>query len=173
MQTRSTELDSPIGKLRLLARGDTLCALEFVDRRGGGALPKSAQRAAPRTASAATPLLAASHPVVRRLRAYFDGDIKALDDIVVEADGTEFQRRVWQVLRQVKPGAVISYGDLARRAGSPGAARAAGAACGSNPIAVVIPCHRAVGANGSLTGYGGGMERKRWLLRHEAGELKL
>ena len=173
MQTRSTELDSPIGKLRLVARGDKLCTLEFVDRRGGGALPKSAQRAAPRAASASTPLLAASHPLVRRLRAYFDGDIEALDDIVVEAEGTEFQRRVWQILRQVKPGAVISYGDLARRAGSPGAARAAGAACGSNPIAVVIPCHRAVGANGSLTGYGGGMERKRWLLRHEAGELKL
>ena len=173
MQTRSTELDSPIGKLRLVARGETLCALEFVDRRGGGALPKTAGRRAPQTLAASTAHLGASHPVVRRLRAYFQGDIAALEDIAVEAEGTEFQRRVWQVLRQVKPGAVISYGDLARRAGSPGAARAAGAACGSNPIAVVIPCHRAVGANGSLTGYGGGMERKRWLLRHETSGLGL
>ena len=160
METRSAELESPIGKLHLVARGDALCALEFAGRRGSPA---------PRPA----PPLGTSHPLLRRLRAYFAGDIAALDDIAVEPRGTEFQRRVWQALRRVKPGTTISYGELARRAGKPGAARAVGAACGSNPIAIVIPCHRVVGADGSLTGYGGGMARKRWLLRHETGGFRL
>ncbi len=81
--------------------------------------------------------------------------------------GTPFQLRVWAELRRIPFGQLTSYGELARRLGNPGAARAVGAANGRNPISIVVPCHRVVGANGSLTGFGGGIERKRWLLEHE------
>ena len=154
MQTVSTAMESPIGRLQLVTRGDTLCALEFADQRRGGKDTAASAKAAA--------------PLVRRLRAYFDGDLQALNGIAVEPEGTAFERRVWRALLQVRPGQTVTYGELARRAGAAGAARAVGGACGRNPIAVVIPCHRVVGADGSLTGYGGGIERKRWLLRHEA-----
>ncbi|TMA44133.1 MAG: methylated-DNA--[protein]-cysteine S-methyltransferase, partial [Deltaproteobacteria bacterium] len=87
--------------------------------------------------------------------------------IRVDPGGTEFQRRVWGALRKVPPGRTVSYGELARAVGAPGAARAVGAANGSNPVGIVIPCHRVIGADGSLTGYAGGVERKEWLLGHE------
>jgi methylated-DNA-[protein]-cysteine S-methyltransferase len=102
------------------------------------------------------------------LRAYFDGQLSAIDDLVTDGDGTEFQRRVWLALRQIPAGSTCSYGELARRVGAPKASRAVGAANGANPIGVVVPCHRVIGSNGTLTGYGGGLERKRWLLAHEA-----
>jgi methylated-DNA-[protein]-cysteine S-methyltransferase len=101
------------------------------------------------------------------LARYFDGDLHAIDDLPVKTAGTEFQRTVWRALRQIPCGTTISYGELARRIGRPDAVRAVGLANGANPIGVVVPCHRVIGANGSLTGYGGGMERKRWLLDHE------
>ena len=101
------------------------------------------------------------------LAAYFDGDIHALDSLPVATEGTEFQKRVWQTLRAIPAGQTISYGELAMRLGKPAAVRAVGLANGANPIGVVSPCHRVIGANGSLTGYGGGLERKRWLLNHE------
>ena len=102
-----------------------------------------------------------------KVRAYLDGDLAALDEIPVETGGTPFQRQVWQALREVGPGTTSTYGELARRLGRPTAARAVGAANGRNPVALVVPCHRIVGANGALTGYAGGVERKRWLLKHE------
>ena len=105
--------------------------------------------------------------LLRTLTAYFDGDIGALDDIVCEMAGTPFQRSVWKALRKIPGGRTTSYGALARRIGRPAAMRAVGAANGANPIAIVVPCHRVIGANGSLTGYGGGLDRKRWLLKHE------
>ncbi len=83
-------------------------------------------------------------------------------------NGTEFQRRVWGELREIPLGETISYGELARRLGTPGASRAVGLANGRNPVSIVVPCHRVIGADGRLTGYGGGLERKAWLLRHEA-----
>jgi methylated-DNA-[protein]-cysteine S-methyltransferase len=101
------------------------------------------------------------------LRAYFAGDLHAIDALPAESAGTAFQREVWRALRQVPCGTTISYGELARRIGRPDAVRAVGLANGANPIGVVVPCHRVIGANGSLTGYGGGIERKRWLLDHE------
>ena len=101
------------------------------------------------------------------LRAYFEGDLKAIDGLPVIGDGTEFQRSVWRALREIACGETISYGELARRIGNPRAVRAVGLANGANPIGVVVPCHRVIGANGSLTGFGGGIERKRWLLAHE------
>lgn len=109
------------------------------------------------------------------LEAYFGGDQSALARIpwslegAVAADG--FQARVWKALAQIPAGLTISYGEMARRAGEPGAAQAAGVALNRNPIAVVLPCHRVVGADGAMVGFGGGLERKTWLLRHEGALL--
>ena len=101
------------------------------------------------------------------VEAYFGGDLTALDGLVVKTGGTAFQRNVWAALRTIPAGETRSYGQLAAAIGSPKAVRAAGLANGQNPIAVIVPCHRVIGANGTLTGYAGGLERKRWLLAHE------
>lgn len=98
---------------------------------------------------------------------YFAGDLQALDGIETATAGTAFQREVWAALRQIPAGATESYGQLAARLGRPKAVRAVGLANGANPIGVVVPCHRVIGADKSLTGYGGGLPRKRWLLSHE------
>lgn len=105
--------------------------------------------------------------VIRALDDYFAGNYAALDRIKVATGGTPFQRDVWRALRKIRPGSTMSYGELAARIGRRGASRAVGAANGSNPIAIVVPCHRVIGADGSLTGFGGGLPRKRWLLEHE------
>lgn len=102
---------------------------------------------------------------------YFSGDFNALDRLPVFTEGSEFQRKVWSALREIRSGETRSYGELARRIRNPKAVRAVGLANGANPIAVVVPCHRVIGADGSLTGYGGGLERKRWLLAHERPSL--
>jgi methylated-DNA-[protein]-cysteine S-methyltransferase len=101
------------------------------------------------------------------LGAYFAGELAAIDTLPVATFGTEFQRTVWQALRQIPCGETLSYAALARRIGRKTAVRAVGLANGSNPISVVVPCHRVIGSDGSLTGYGGGIERKSWLLAHE------
>src|SRR5690606_33432318 len=103
-----------------------------------------------------------------RLRAYLAGDLLAIDTVPVRMAGTPFQQRVWDALRRIPAGTTVSYGELASRIGAPTASRAVGMANGANPIPLVVPCHRVIGANGKLTGFGGGMERKRWLLAHEA-----
>ncbi len=105
------------------------------------------------------------------LSAYFDGDFAALKTIAWRVAGTPFQRKVWTALPKIPAGKTMSYGALAARLGAPNAMRAVGHANGSNPISVVIPCHRLIGANGSLVKYGGGLHRKAWLLRHEGVEL--
>jgi len=102
------------------------------------------------------------------LAAYFAGDLHAIDALPVATAGSAFQKSVWEALRLIPTGQTISYGQLALRLGKPAAVRAVGLANGANPIGVVVPCHRVIGANGSLTGYGGGLERKRWLLNHES-----
>ncbi len=104
----------------------------------------------------------------RALLAYFEGDLDAIAGQPVATSGTEFQHTVWRALRDIPLGHTINYGALAVRIGRPTAARAVGLANGANPIAIVIPCHRVIGANASLTGYGGGLDRKRWLLAHES-----
>jgi methylated-DNA-[protein]-cysteine S-methyltransferase len=107
-------------------------------------------------------------PRLRRAFAdYFAGRLTALDGLAVAVAGTPFQRQVWTALRQIPAGSTLSYGALAERIGRKAAVRAVGAANGANPISIVLPCHRVIGANGTLTGYGGGLERKRWLLAHE------
>lgn len=104
----------------------------------------------------------------RAVLAYFAGRLDAIATLEVASSGTEFQNRVWSALRQIPSGKTLSYGALAKEIGRPAAVRAVGLANGSNPIAIVVPCHRVIGANASLTGYGGGLPRKRWLLEHEA-----
>ena len=106
-------------------------------------------------------------PVKAALDAYFLGDLAALDTLPTATGGTPFQRDVWQALRTIPAGNTQSYGTLAASLGRPGASRAVGLANGGNPIAIVVPCHRVLGANGALTGYSGGMEKKAWLLEHE------
>ena len=107
------------------------------------------------------------------LHRYFAGDLTAIDTLPVQTAGTPFQREVWRALREIPAGTTTSYGQLAQRIGHPTAVRAVGLANGANPIGVVVPCHRVIGANGSLTGYGGGLERKRWLLHHESKPTRL
>ncbi len=105
------------------------------------------------------------------MRRYFKGDSKALDGLPVETAGTAFQKSVWRALRKIRCGTTISYAELARRVGRPRAVRAVGLANGQNPISIVVPCHRVIGSDGSLTGYGGGLDRKKWLLQHEGATL--
>ncbi|MBW8302897.1 MAG: methylated-DNA--[protein]-cysteine S-methyltransferase [Brevundimonas sp.] len=109
----------------------------------------------------------APEQVRRAVEAYFSGDVRALDEVAVKTGGTAFQKAVWAALRAIPAGETRSYGQLAAAIGSPKAVRAAGLANGQNPVAVIVPCHRVIGANGTLTGYAGGLERKRWLLTHE------
>jgi len=109
----------------------------------------------------------APRAIVDAIDAFFAGDLDAIAGTAVETAGTDFQRSVWAELRRIPAGTTISYGELAARIGNPKASRAVGLANGSNPVVLVQPCHRVIGANGSLTGFGGGLERKRWLLDHE------
>ena len=110
--------------------------------------------------------------VRRLLRNYFDGDFECLRDIEWRTAGTPFQRAVWTGLTMIAPGETLSYAELAAKLGCPKSVRAVGTANGSNPISVVVPCHRVIGADGSLTGYGGGINRKRWLLKHEGAAFR-
>jgi methylated-DNA-[protein]-cysteine S-methyltransferase len=110
--------------------------------------------------------------VSRAFHDYFSGNLRATDEIRVRTGGTPFQLRVWAKLRTIPPGSTVTYGQLAARLRRPEAVRAVGAANGANPIPIVVPCHRVIGADGSLTGYGSGLERKRWLLEHERVRLK-
>jgi O-6-methylguanine DNA methyltransferase len=110
-------------------------------------------------------------PAAQAIGDYLAGDLTALDDLKVATGGTEFQRQVWAALRAIPVGETVSYGRIAETIGRPKAVRAVGLANGSNPIAVVVPCHRVIGASGHLTGYAGGVERKAWLLRHEGAAI--
>jgi methylated-DNA-[protein]-cysteine S-methyltransferase len=107
----------------------------------------------------------------RALQRYFAGKLQAIDEIPVQTGGTPFQSNVWRALRTIRAGTTLSYGRMAHQLKCPLAVRAVGFANGSNPVSIVIPCHRLIGADGSLTGYGGGLERKRWLLEHEGVEV--
>ena len=109
----------------------------------------------------------APEQVRRAVAAYLDGDLRRLDGLMVKTGGTAFQRAVWAALRAIPAGETRSYGQLAAAVGAPKAVRAAGLANGQKPVAVIVPCHRVIGANGTLTGYAGGLERKQWLLAHE------
>jgi len=148
-------LDSPIGPLTLVADDGALTGVGM-----DAPVPDRAWRQ-DRTAVA---------DAAEQLEAYFTGDLRQFD-LTLRPAGTVFQQAVWGELRRIPYGEVVSYGEIARRIGRPGAMRAVGAANGRNRLAVVVPCHRVIGADGSLTGYGGGIWRKQWLLAHEGGRL--
>ncbi|GAC1327974.1 MAG: methylated-DNA--[protein]-cysteine S-methyltransferase [Beijerinckiaceae bacterium] len=112
-------------------------------------------------------------PLRDRLDAYFAGELGAINAIAVATGGTPFQRKLWAALRAIPAGATTTYGALAARIGAPAAIRAVGAANGANPIGIVVPCHRVIGADARLTGYGGGLDRKRWLLAHEGAAFRM
>ena len=141
-------INTPLGPLAICEEDGAICAIEFTE---GELCPP------------ATPLL---QEAARQLTAYFDGTLTDFD-LPLHMTGTPFQLRCWQALRTIPYGETISYGEQARRIGSPRATRAVGGANHRNPISIVVPCHRVIGADGSLTGYGGGLGMKRWLLEHE------
>ncbi len=147
-------VDSPIGLLTLAGRGSVLTNLRMVD-----------QTYEPSRADW-SPDPGAFSAAVDQLEAYFAGELTDFD-IELEMRGTEFQRRVWKALLTIPFGETRSYGEIAEQIGAPGAPRAVGLANGHNPIAIVVPCHRVIGANGSLAGFGGGLDRKRTLLELE------
>jgi methylated-DNA-[protein]-cysteine S-methyltransferase len=153
--------ESPLGPLTAAERAGRVCLLHFgADGEEIDRLFEKWYAGEPR----------ARQPLQRIgavLQRYFDGELAALDTVPVELNGTEFQKKVWLALRRIPCGETISYAELARRIGTAAAVRAVGSANGANPVAVIVPCHRVIGSNGSLTGYGGGLERKRWLLAHE------
>lgn len=154
-QTLYTEVQSPIGRLLLRGDGQTLHGLHMLQGRHPVAVDPDWRRSK-----------AAFAEVESQLEEYFAGQRRTFElDLMLQ--GTPFQRRVWEALREIAYGETVSYGEIARRVGQPSAARAVGIANGANPIAVVVPCHRVIGANGTLTGYGGGIERKRFLLELE------
>jgi methylated-DNA-[protein]-cysteine S-methyltransferase len=153
----TTTIDSPIGELTITVEDGVLTGVHMHEQRHFPLLPATAERDD-----------AALAPIVAQLQAYFAGELTDFD-LPLELRGTPFQRRVWSALQQIPYAQTISYGELARRVGNPKASRAVGLANGRNPVAIVVPCHRVIGADGSLTGYGGGLERKVWLLEHEAG----
>lgn len=153
---------SPIGELTCLIRDGVLVAVAFDGDRGG-----TLERVRRRFADEPVADTRESAGVRAAFERYFAGDTAALDALAVDPGGTAFQAKVWLALREIAAGKTWSYEELARRVGSPAAVRAVGAANGANPIPLVLPCHRVIGKNGKLVGYGGGMERKAWLLRHE------
>lgn len=149
-------IDSPIGPLTLVVNGQgTLCALYTAD-----------QKHFPDAAALGERDDGIAVDAVAQLEAYFEGE-RADFDLEIAPQGTPFQRSVWAALAGIPTGETRTYGELARDLGRPGASRAVGAATGRNPISIIVPCHRLVGASGALTGYAGGVERKRWLLEHE------
>jgi methylated-DNA-[protein]-cysteine S-methyltransferase len=155
--------DHPIGPILIVSKADILVALDFDSPEG-----RLRQILRPRYGrdlvfeETECPI-----PIASAIQSYLGGRLDALDDISVETGGTDFQQQVWTALRKIPAGQILSYGQMATRLGRPDAPRAVGSANAINPISIVVPCHRLVGSNGALTGYGGGIERKRWLLEHE------
>jgi methylated-DNA-[protein]-cysteine S-methyltransferase len=154
-------LSSPIGPLGLAAEDGVLVAVTF------DGLPRLRTWASRVLGRCAWVDVEDPAGVSAPLRSFFAGDVDALASIPVRLYGTEFQRRTWQMLRRIPSGRTWSYQRLAQELGDPRATRAVGAANGQNPVPVIIPCHRVIGSDGSLTGFGGGLDRKRWLLQHE------
>lgn len=146
-------IDTPIGPLAIREEDGAICAIDFTE---GELCPPAA------------PLL---QEAARQLAAYFDGTLTEFN-LPIRMEGTAFRLQCWQALCTIPYGETISYGEQAKRIGNPKAVRAVGGANHHNPISIVVPCHRVIGADGSLTGYGGGVDRKKWLLEHERRHLR-
>jgi methylated-DNA-[protein]-cysteine S-methyltransferase len=165
---RLDRLPTPIGESLIVTdETGTLRAFDWADREDGMVRLLRLHYGSMRPEPGAAP-----ENIKRLLRHYFEGDAGCLAAIEWRTGGTPFQRAVWNGLTTIAPGETLSYGALAAKLGCPKAVRAVGTANGSNPISVVVPCHRVIGADGALTGYGGGIERKRWLLEHEGATFR-
>jgi methylated-DNA-[protein]-cysteine S-methyltransferase len=151
----TTTMESPVGTLTLTAVDGRLTGLHMDGQRHAPASSPEWERDDDGLVD-----------VVEQLDGYFAGS-RSTFEVPLALEGTEFQRRVWSGLLEIPYGETMSYGELAARVGNPGASRAVGLANGRNPVAIIVPCHRVIGANGTLTGYGGGLDRKVWLLDHE------
>ena len=157
-----TSIASPIGDMTLVVAGESLELLDFDDASGrlDGLLARRYPAGVP--VSARDP-----SGIAARITAYFEGELDAIESIAATPRGTPFQETVWRALRAIPCGRTAAYRDIAARIGRERAVRAVGLANGRNPVSVVVPCHRVIGRDGSLTGYGGGLARKAWLLEHE------
>ncbi len=157
IDTLHTRIASPLGELVVTSDGASLTSVRFAQHAHAAPLAAGSRRD-----DGAAPLAEAR----RQLAAYFAGELRVFA-LPLAPRGSEFQQKVWAALREIPFGATSSYGALARRLGAPNHARAVGHANGRNPLSIFVPCHRVVGASGALTGYAGGVDRKRWLLAHE------
>ena len=168
---------TPLGDMLALASDEGLCALEFTGPTPGGRGSRLKQSRLPRLEARLKrwfpphEIVDRRSPVIARTREwlaeYFEGAAADVGDLPIAMHGAPFEQKVWRALLRIRPGETRSYGAIASDVGSPDAARAVGAANGANPIAIIVPCHRVIGSSGSLTGYGGGLDRKSWLLNHE------
>ncbi|MXX47363.1 MAG: methylated-DNA--[protein]-cysteine S-methyltransferase [Chloroflexi bacterium] len=168
---RSTEMDehcwidTPLGTMYLAIRDGALQEAGFVETWARPVLSPDAEEASEDLSSEAQ--------LVRdAVAGYFEGDIEAIESITIQPEGTDFQRAVWQAIREVPAGQTVSYQDIARAVGKPSAYRAVGTATGRNPVGIAVPCHRIVRSDGGLGGYGGGLHRKEWFLEHERKSLR-
>jgi methylated-DNA-[protein]-cysteine S-methyltransferase len=159
-------ITTPIGDMILVAQDGVLLLLEFADA-DSRVLREMRHRFGD------VDLQPTDNPfgLSAIMRDYFSGNLSAIDDLKTDGGGTDFEKQVWAELRKIPCGVTTSYGDIARKLGDINLSRAVGTANGRNPIAIVVPCHRVIGADGSMTGYGGGLKRKEWLLRHEGALL--
>lgn len=162
------KIESEIGEIVVVTDGESLVALDYADYE-----PRMRKLLAARYGDYILTRQENPGGISGKVRAYLGGDFHSLDDIPVNTGGTPFQQEVWQALRTIPAGTFVSYKELAQKVGHPTAYRAVGMTNSLNPVAIVLPCHRVVGANAALTGYAGGLERKRWLLRHEGAALPL
>lgn len=156
------QIESDIGTIQVVVKDDQLCAVDFAEYQERLHRSLTHRYGAFVCEARVNPL-----GICDRIRAYLAGDLNSLADIPVAAIGTPFQQKVWSQLRQIPPGETLTYGQLASQIGQPKASRAVGRANACNPIMIVVPCHRVVGIKNQLTGFAGGLERKRWLLQHE------
>jgi methylated-DNA-[protein]-cysteine S-methyltransferase len=162
------EFESPIGRILFASNAGGICALDFAEyeRRMDALLTRRFGSYSFKRNSDPLNLRA-------RLRHYFDGDLQAFESESVNSKGSAFQEQVWKALRTIPAGATWTYGQLAAKLSRPSAARAVGHANSLNPVGIIVPCHRVIGASSALTGYAGGLERKQWLLRHEGALLAI
>jgi len=166
MIVHRAHIDTPVGDMLALASDAALCVLEYFTERRMPLIERRLSRwfSAPEIVDTENPIVVQTR---QWLSAYFSGASADVSALPLDLRGAPFECRTWSQLRKIPPGETTTYGAIAARLGEPGAARAVGMANGANPIAIIVPCHRVIGSDGKLTGYGGGLERKRWLLEHE------
>jgi len=160
------KINSPLGIILVVTDAENLCALDYADYEHRMIQLLQLRYGHFQLKETVNPMGISS-----QIQAYLEGDYSSLDQIPVKAGGTAFQQQVWAALRTIPLGTAVTYGELAAKLGKPTAYRAVGMANSLNPAAIVVPCHRVIGAKANLTGYAGGLERKRWLLRHEGVDL--